>query len=76
MKKSLFFAALIMSLVVYAQANAVYQTRVDQVSQANLQTYDTDLVNFGVRKTGTTIANNAVTYLQNKFLSFEFCIYF
>lgn len=72
MKKILFFAALITSFVASAQANAVYQTRVDQVSQANLQTYDTDLVNFGVRKTGTTIANNAVTYLQNKFLSFGY----
>lgn len=72
MKKILLSTALLISSFVLSQAVAAYQSRVNLVSQTNLQTYDTDLVNIGVRKTGSANAGTAVTYLQNKFLSFGY----
>ncbi len=71
MKKFFTLAALAFFSFSFSQIQA-YKDRADAVSQTNLETYNSDLVAFGVRKTGTQQTANALAYLKDKYASFGY----
>lgn len=71
MKKFFTLAALSFFSFSFSQIQA-YKDRADAVSQTNLETYNSDLVAFGVRKTGTQQTANALAYLKDKYASFGY----
>lgn len=72
MKK--FFTLALFGLAMFSNAQIVqaYADRANVVNQNNLQTYNSDLVAFGIRKTGTTQTANALAYLKSKYSSFGY----
>ena len=51
-----------------------YQTRVNQVSAANINNGLQEFVNLGVKTTGSTANNNAFSWLKTKYTSFGYTI--
>ena len=73
MKKLFIFSALSISMLHSAQTFVqVYQDRVNQITQNNINSYLTEFATFGVKTTGSTNNNNAFNWLKNKYLAFGY----
>ena len=72
MKKFLLFSGLTLSSIFYGQAVSAYQDRVNLVKQDSIIKYDTELVNLGVKKSGSTQNANALAYLTKKYKNFGY----
>lgn len=72
MKKLLLVATTVAYSFMSAQANATYLSRVNQVLQSNIETYDNTLVGFGLRGTGRTESTNALNYIVQKYKDFGY----
>ncbi len=73
MKKIIFSCFLIGSLFFKAQTFIqTYQDRVNQATQANINSYLTDFASYGVKRTGTTANTSALNWLKTKYLSFGY----
>lgn len=51
---------------------SAYQSRVNQVSQTNVNTYLQEFGNLGVKRTGSTANTNALNWIKNKYLSYGY----
>lgn len=73
MKKLFIFSALSISMLHSAQTFVqVYQDRVNQITQNNINSYLTEFATFGAKTTGSTNNNNAFNWLKNKYLAFGY----
>ena len=73
MKKIFLFSALSFSLFYSAQTFVQgYQSRINQITQTNINNYLTEFAAFGVKTTGSTSNNNTFNWLKNKYLSFGY----
>ena len=73
MKRILLSLSIVFSTSTFSQTfTQAYQNRVDQISQANINTTLTEFANLGVKKTGSVSNNNAFTWLKSKYLSFGY----
>ena len=72
MNKLLLFSGVILSSVFYGQAVSAYQDRVNLVKQDSIIKYNTELVNFGVKKSGSTQNASALAYLTKKYKNFGY----
>lgn len=62
-----------MSYCAYAQTfTQTYQDRANLILQSNINTYLTEFASYGVKTTGSTENDNALTWLQNKYASFGY----
>lgn len=72
MKKILLIVAITICSFMSAQANATYQTRVNQVQQSNIETYNSALVGYALKGTGRTESTNALNYIVQKYKDFGY----
>ena len=73
MKKIIFSCFLTCSFFFKAQTFIqTYQDRVNQATQANINSYLTDFASYGVKRTGTTANTSALNWLKTKYLSFGY----
>lgn len=72
MKKLLLIATTVAYSFMPAQANATYLSRVNQVLQSNIETYNNALVGFKLRGTGRTESTNALNYIVQKYKDFGY----
>lgn len=73
MKKLILLATIISSQFLLSQTFIpAYQTRVNTVTQANINTYLTEFASYGVKKTGSTNNVNALNWLKAKYASFGY----
>lgn len=73
-KKSIFAFILIISFYASKAQNFVqaYKDRVEQISQANINTYLQEFEDLGVKRTGTTQNTNAFNWIKDKYTSFGY----
>ncbi len=72
MKKLLLIATTVAYSFMPAQANATYLSRVNQVLQSNIESYNSSLVGFGLKGTGRTESTNALNYIVQKYKDFGY----
>ena len=72
MKKLLLVATIVAYSFMPAQANATYLSRVNQVLQSNIESYNSSLVGFGLKGTGRTECTNALNYIVQKYKDFGY----
>lgn len=73
MKKIFLFTAFSVSASLFSQIFVpAYQARVNQITQANINTYLTEFAGFGAKTTGSAANSNAFNWLKNKYLSFGY----
>lgn len=72
MKKIQLLAALAISGLCSAQANATYLTRANEVLQSNIESYNASLVGFGLKGTGRAASTNALNYIVQKYKDFGY----
>ena len=72
MKKLLFLNTIAFSAIFYGQIVPSYLDRVNLVKQDSIIKYDTDLVSFGVKKTGSTKNASALAYITKKYNDFGY----
>ncbi|UFK97509.1 M28 family peptidase [Kaistella faecalis] len=73
MKKLFIFSALCISMLHSAQTFVqVYQNRINQITQTNINNYLTEFAALGVKTTGSVNNNNTFLWLKNKYLAFGY----
>lgn len=72
MKKFILFSCIAVSSFFSAQAEPSYLDRVNLIKQDSIIKYDNELVNFGIKKSGSAINANALAYLQKKYTDFGY----
>lgn len=73
MKRIFLSAATFFSMFCFSQTFIqAYQTRANQLTQANINAYLTEFASFGVKKTGTVANTNALNWLKAKYQSFGY----
>lgn len=73
MKKLILLYSITFSSASFAQTFVqTYQNRVNQITQANINTHLTEFEKLGVKTTGSANNNNTFTWLKNKYISFGY----
>lgn len=73
MRKLFLFFSLISIQILFSQSFIpAYQTRVNSISQSNINTYLTEFASYGVKTTGSTNNANALAWLKAKYTSFGY----
>ncbi|MBF8455878.1 M20/M25/M40 family metallo-hydrolase [Kaistella sp. G5-32] len=72
MNKFLLISGVVLSSVLHGQAVSSYQDRVNLIKQDSIIKFNTELVNIGVKKSGSTQNANALAYLTKKYKDFGY----